>query len=90
MCMQNQGQSHKKGDDMKIKSLGKNQTEVELSPSVTVLVSYETPVAACVNGLYYRTMKKWSATTTRHINSWLEGINAQPVEQDFFSQLGVQ
>ena len=55
-------------------------TEVSLDGGDTlVLISYETPVAARVfefasenNGCaLFRTSKKWSATTTRHINKWL-------------------
>ena len=57
---------------MKVKNIGSNQTEVHLNNGDVVFVSYETPVAAYINGKgYIRTSKKWSNTTTRHINKWL-------------------
>ena len=51
-----------------------------------ILVSYATPVAVIITsphspriiGLPYRihvTDKKWSSTTTRHINQWLQTYN---------------
>ena len=57
---------------MKIKSIKANQTQVELKDGTLVLISYETPVAAFVVGKgILRTNKKWSVTTTRHINQWI-------------------
>ena len=64
---------------MKVKNIGSNMTELEFEDGTLVLISYETPVAARVfefasenNGCaLVRTSKKWSATTTRHINKWL-------------------
>ena len=57
---------------MKIRSLKSNQTEVELNNGTTVFVSYQTPVAAFLPGQgFMRTNKKWSVTTSRHINSWI-------------------
>ncbi len=74
-----------------ITPLGSNQTEVKLPNGDKVLISYSTPVAACLIGVYYRTSKKHSATTTKHINKW---IKESPVtgdkvadiimDQDFF------
>jgi len=74
---------------MKVKNIGSNQTEVHLNNGDIVLVSYETPVAAFVVGEgYYRTSEKWSATTTKHINKWLDGVKSFEVDQevlnDFF------
>ena len=71
---------------MKIKSLGANQTEVETNIG-TIFVSYETPVAICMNdGTYYRTEYKWSVTTTRHINKWLDGRECGTKPQSFFDE----
>jgi hypothetical protein len=58
---------------MRVKSLGANQTEI-ITDNYIILVSYETPVAYFdrVNDKVYRTSKKWSVTTSRHINKWLE------------------
>lgn len=79
---------------MKLKSIGKNQTEITIHDMKVVFFSYETPVAAFVDGTFYRTGKKWSTTTTRHINQWLGGNNAAGVvpdaevkSQDWFDSL---
>ena len=71
---------------MKVRNIGSNITEVEKG-SRRVLFSYETPVAAQVDGCFYRTTKRWSVTTSRHINKWLDGIAATPKPQSFFDDL---
>ena len=39
-----------------------------------VLISYQTPVAAMhIDGKAYRTIFKWSATSSHHISRWLAG-----------------
>lgn len=75
---------------MKLNPVGSNMNEVALSEDVTVLFSYRTPVAACIRGDgWYRTEKKWSATTSRHISKWLDGITAKTAPQAFFDNLAV-
>lgn len=72
---------------MKLKPLASNMTEVT-TETATILFSYETPVAPCIKGDgYYRTDKKWSQTTTRHINKWLDGISGAVRPQSFFDSL---
>jgi hypothetical protein len=71
---------------LSIKSLGSNMTELSAN-GMHVLFSYETPVAAWINGQYYKTSKKWSKTTTRHINKWLDGMLADEQEQSWFDGL---
>lgn len=71
---------------MNLKQLGSNKTELEIK-GARVLFSYSTPVACESVGKLYRTSKKWSNTTTRHINSWLEGSAAEEVSQEFFDNL---
>jgi len=60
---------------MRLKQLGTNKSEVTLNESVTVLFSYETPVAYTKlderGKSYFITDEHYSATTTRHIKSWL-------------------
>lgn len=68
---------------MKLKSLGANQTEVDFNGNL-VLFSYETPVAAYVDGAFYRTEEKYSVTTSRHINKWLDGAKAETKPQSWF------
>jgi hypothetical protein len=73
---------------MKVNPIGPNQTELTLNEGNTlVLFSYQTPVAAFVDGKAYRTEKKWSATTSKHINRWLDGEDAEEKPQAFFDAL---
>lgn len=56
---------------MKITSLGANKTLLRMGNN-EVLFSYSTPVAGFIDGKgYFRTAKKWSKTTSKHINSYL-------------------
>ena len=75
---------------MKVKQLAANMTEVELG-DFTILFSYETPVAAHEAGVgVFKTDKKWSATTSKHINKWMarHGFSkAEEKEQKFFDTL---
>jgi hypothetical protein len=66
---------------LKLRSIAKNQTEVATTDNngrdVLVLFSYETPVAAHIEGPgYMRTEVHHSATTSRHINKWLSDNGA--------------
>ena len=74
---------------MKIKSIAANQTEVLKSNGDQVFISYETPVAAIIGGVSYRSNVKYSTTTTRHVNKWLGngGKNAIIKPQQFFDDL---
>lgn len=69
---------------MQLKSLGANKTEITYDDGTVVLYSYATPVAACLGdgGGFVRTSKKWSVTTSKHINQWLGGVRAREVSQD--------
>jgi hypothetical protein len=75
---------------MKLRQIGSNQTELTLPCGAVVLFSYETPVAAqLASGGFVRTEQKWSVTTSRHINKWLQGIDAQEVPQaDLYNLTG--
>jgi hypothetical protein len=75
---------------MNLKPLAANMTELEIS-GWKILFSYSTPVAAMHIGHHpgvFRTSYKWSVTTTRHINKWLDGredVYLRP--QEFFDNL---
>lgn len=81
---------------MNLTPIKANMTEVQINGSLTILFSYKTPVA-CVwtngNGAraLFRTAKKWSRTTSRHISQWAaawtltEPIIEQP--QEYFDEL---
>ena len=57
-------------------------------PAGSVLFSYETPVAAYVSGRgYVRTSERFSKTTSKHINQWLDGVNATVVPQSEIESL---
>ena len=67
---------------MKIKQIASNMTELDLG-FAQVFFSYETPVAArLTDGSLVRTATKYSVTTTKHINKWLNGCEALTVSQD--------
>lgn len=83
---------------MTLNPIKANMTELNLGDGTLVLFSYKTPVAArytSEKGQTHiaRTAYKWSNTTTRHINTWLAGLNnweGVPVEtepQEFFDGL---
>lgn len=77
---------------MNLNSIAANQTEIELSNGTTVFYSYKTPVAAHIPGKgYFKTDKKWSVTTSRHINGFISrngGSGAVTVKpQSFFDTL---
>lgn len=78
--------------NLKLNPIGANQTTIE-TEDLTVLFSYKTPVA-CVKRSdksgkfeFFKTNKKWSKTTSRHINRWLDGQDAKEKEQEFFDNL---
>lgn len=73
---------------MKVKNIGSNQTEVETSRYV-ILVSYQTNVAYQdkETGLFFKTSKKWSNTTSKHITRWLDGRNAAAIDQKVLDEL---
>ena len=66
---------------MKLYQKGSNMTELDLG-FAQVFFSYETPVAArLTDGTLVRTDQWYSATTSKHINKWLEGYDALTVSQ---------
>jgi len=67
---------------MKIKQIASNMTVLDMG-FAQVFFSYETPVAACLtDGTLVRTDERYSVTTTKHINKWLNGCEALIVPQD--------
>ena len=69
---------------MNLLNLGNNMTELTVN-NIKVLFSYNTPVACWQNGEFFKTSKKWSSTTSKHINSWVHLATEKP--QDFFDDL---
>lgn len=70
-----------------VQPIASNMTLLQTESSL-VLFSYATPVAVYDkrNHDYFKTAKKWSKTTTRHINKWLDGVQAQEMPQEFFDE----
>lgn len=55
---------------MKLIDLGANVSELQAG-KVSILISYETPVAIRgERGICIKTSKKHSSTTSKHINKW--------------------
>ena len=75
---------------MQLKPIASNMTQLDLSNGYQILFSYQTPVACLSDNGYYRTATKWSSTTTRHINKWLDGVLAKEQPQQFFDELARQ
>lgn len=70
---------------MILRSIAKNQTEIQFQSGkykITVFFSYKTPVAVYifhpVSSYIIKTEKKYSTTTTRHINQF---ISKYPVDR---------
>ena len=77
-----------KGHKMKLNPIASNQNEVTFNDGTVIFFSYKTPVAAFIPGTgYVRSSTKWSRTTTKHINKWLNGVNAGITTQSFFDNL---
>jgi hypothetical protein len=70
---------------MKLEPLSGNKNQITLADGTQVLFSYQTPVACWRDGAFYKTSKKWSNTTTRHINSWVHLATEKP--QEYFDNL---
>ena len=67
---------------MKLTQIGSNQTQLNLNNGTEIFFSYETPVAAKLPDYeYIKTDVFYSVTTSRHINKWLEGVEATKVSQ---------
>ena len=63
---------------MKLNNIGSNQTEIEYPNGTQIFFSYSTPVAGWSSEVgYFRTTKKYSTTTSRHINKYFEAINEE-------------
>ena len=75
---------------MQLRPIASNMTQLDLPNGYQVLFSYQTPVACLSDNGYYRTATKWSSTTTRHINKWLDGVLAKKQPQSFFDELARQ
>lgn len=77
---------------MKLKQLASNMTELHLDNGTIVLFSYETPVASfsrnkLAHGQFQVTKIKYSKTTTKHINKWVDNLATIEVDQSVLDNL---
>ena len=70
---------------MNIKHIGANQTELSINSVGTILFSYDTPVAAKTPEGTFKTSKKFSKTTSKHINAWASYDGEK--DQEYFEEL---
>jgi len=77
-----------KGDKkMKLQNMGSNKTKL-IKDNWEIFFSYNTPVVATdCQGRWFVTDKKWSVTTSKHINQFLGGMIAERRDQSFFDNL---
>lgn len=69
---------------MNLVPIKQNMIELNLrrySKDIKILFSYQTPVAYCDGFQFYKTDRRWSNITTRHINQWLKGLPAKVIPQ---------
>ena len=72
---------------MKLKSIASNMTELKIN-GVTVLFSYNTPVAGWDDSGAFKTSKHYSSTTTKHINKYFGGKDiGRKVDQDYINSI---
>ena len=74
-----------------LRNLGSNKTLITFPNGLELYYSYSTCVC-CYSPLtkeFYRTSKKWSRTTTRHINEYLKGCEAVEKSQDYFDNIAL-
>lgn len=73
---------------MILKSLNKKNAHLlVLDAQNEILFSYETPVAALFDGQPVVTDKRYSTTTSRHINEWLGARDSVVQPQSWFDTL---
>lgn len=66
------------------RKLSSNVRELAVTPNMTVLLSYGTPVAVYLanSGTALQTSKFWSVTTSKHIRYWLNDTPTTLVPQE--------
>ena len=78
---------------MRLNIIAPNQTEVHLnekladrSKKAVFFFSYGTPVAAKIGTTYYKCEDKFSQTTSRPTNAWLENVKYEVKPQTWFDK----
>lgn len=74
-----------------LRNLGSNKTLITFPNGLELYYSYSACVC-CYSPLtkeFYKTSKKWSRTTTRHITEYLQGCEAIEKPQDYFDTIAL-
>ena len=73
---------------MKLTPIAANRNLISYNDGTEVFFSYSTPVAGYSTELGYVKTEQWySSTTTRHINKYLDNVNATTVSQQTINEL---
>ena len=73
---------------MKLNPIAANRNVISYNNGSEVFFSYSTPVAGyCPDKGYIRTEDWYSQTTTKHINKYLDNVNAITVSQETINNL---
>ena len=73
---------------MKLTPIAANRNVVSYNNGSEVFFSYSTPVAGyCPDKGYLRTEDWYSQTTTKHINKYLDNVEATEVSQETINNL---
>ena len=69
---------------MKLTPIAANRNVISYNDGTEVFFSYETPVAVYDSEScnYLRTSKKFSTTTSRHLNKWCGDLEVKIVDQN--------
>lgn len=67
---------------LRLRQIGSNQNLLILKNGTQVFFSYETAVAVDTGDEILVTDKKFSVTTSKHINQFIDGRKARKVSQD--------
>jgi hypothetical protein len=71
---------------MKCKHISGNCVEIS-NDNVSLLFSYAVLVGAHISGQgYYVTDRRYSSTTSKHINAWVGGANKTQVSQQWLDE----
>jgi hypothetical protein len=77
----------RKGKPMKLNTIASNMTELNFN-GMSVLFSYNTPVAGWDDQGAFRTSTHYSPTTSKHINKYLGGSDVgRKVTQDYINSI---
>ena len=71
---------------MDLKKITSNCHSVNNGFGVYILFSYNVPVAIRIHGREYKTSKRWSNTTSKHVTAWCVS-DAMPVDQNTLERL---